>query len=665
MLDGEALSEPVTALWRPPEPRDESTQIAGFLRWLRERGRSFDGYADLWQWSVSDLEGFWGSLWEFFGVRASTPYDRVLGSRAMPGAEWFTGARLNYAEHMLGTDEDSSRVAVVAHSQTRAPVELTFAELREQVAAARCGLQRLGVEAGDRVVGYMPNIPETLVAFLATASLGAVWAACPPEFGPRAVIDRFAMLEPKVMLAVAGYRYGDRVIDRRPEVAALRAAFPTLEHAVHVPYLGGAEDELPATIAWDGLLAQAGALEFEQVPFDHPLWVLFSSGTTGLPKAIVHGHGGIVVEHFKNHGLSWDLRPGDRLMWFTTTAWMMWNALASSLLLRASIVMLDGNPSYPDLELQWRLAEQLRPTLMGISPALLMACRKAGVNLRDHDTSSIRQLCVAGSPLAPEGFDWVYEQLDASLLLSVGSGGTDLCTGIVQGSPLLPVYRGEMSGCELGVDVAAYDANAQPVIGELSELVIRSPMPSMPVRFWNDPDGSRYRAAYFEDFPGVWRHGDWIMFTERGSAVITGRSDATLNRGGVRLGTGEFYPVVEALDEIVDSLVVHLEDRDGGPGELILFVVVADGVVVDDALRARIGAELRAALSPRHVPDTLEVVPAIPRTLTAKKLELPVKRILLGVPAAEVASRDALADPRALEAFVAYAARRDAAGGSS
>jgi acetoacetyl-CoA synthetase len=445
----------------------------------------------------------------------------------------------------------------------------------------------------------------------------------------------------------------------------LRAAFPTLEHAVHVPYLGGAEDELPATIAWDGLLAQAGPLEFEQVPFDHPLWVLFSSGTTGLPKAIVHGHGGIVVEHFKNHGLSWDLRPGDRLMWFTTTAWMMWNALASSLLLRASIVMLDGNPSYPDLELQWRLAEQLRPTLMGISPALLMACRKAGVNLRDHDTSSIRQLCVAGSPLAPEGFDWVYEQLDASVLLSVGSGGTDLCTGIVQGSPLLPVYRGEMSGCELGVDVAAYDANAQPVIGELGELVIRSPMPSMPVRFWNDPDGSRYRAAYFEDFPGVWRHGDWIMFTERGSAVITGRSDATLNRGGVRLGTGEFYPVVEALDEIVDSLVVHLEDRDGGPGELILFVVVADGVVVDDALRARIGAELRAALSPRHVPDTLEVVPAIPRTLTAKKLELPVKRILLGVPAAEVASRDALADPRALEAFVAYAARRDAADRSS
>jgi acetoacetyl-CoA synthetase len=653
------MSEPARILWSPPATPDVQTQIGRYLRWLHaERGRSFSGYAELLQWSVSDLEGFWGSVWDFFGVRASAPYARVLGSRQMPGAEWFSGARLNYAEHMVGTEEDLGRVAVHARSQTRAPLELTFAELREQVAAAREGLKALGVGPGDRVVGYLPNVPETLVAFLATASLGAVWAACPPEFGPRSVIDRFAMLAPKVLLAVAGYRYGDRAIDRRAAVAEVRAALPSLEHVVHVPYAGGGDDALPGTLEWVALLAQAGALEFEQVAFDHPLWVLFSSGTTGLPKAIVHGHGGILVEHFKNHGLSWDLRPGDRLMWFTTTAWMMWNALVSSLLLRASIVMLDGNPTYPDLAMQWRLAEELRPTLMGISPALLMACRKAGVQVRDLDTSSIRQLCVAGSPLAPEGFDWVYDQLGPNVLLSVGSGGTDLCSGIVQGSPLLPVYRGEMSGCELGVDVAAYDANGQPLIGQLGELVIRSPMPSMPLRFWNDPGDVRYRAAYFEDFPGVWRHGDWIMVTERGSCVITGRSDATLNRGGVRLGTGEFYPVVEALEEIDDSLVVHLEDREGGPGELILFVVAAEGVVVDDELRARIAAKLRHELSPRHVPDTVESVPAIPRTLTAKKLELPVKQILLGAPAAKVASRDALADPRALDAFVAYAARR-------
>jgi len=583
----------------------------------------------------------------------------VLGSREMPGAEWFPGARLNYAEHMLGEAGDGGAVAVLARSQTRGPLELTFADLREQVTAARAGLQGLGVGPGDRVVGYLPNIPETLIAFLATASLGAIWAACPPEFGPRSVIDRFAMLEPKVMLAVAGYRYGERAIDRRAEVAELRAALPTLEHVVAVPYAGGPDDELPASLGWERLLAgPAAALEFEQVAFDHPLCVLFSSGTTGLPKAIVHGHGGILVEHLKNHALSWDLRAGDRLMWFTTTAWMMWNALVSSLLLRASIVMLDGNPLHPDLEMQWRLAEELRPTQMGVGPALLMACRKAGVNLRERDLTSIRQLCAAGSPLAPDGYDWVYEQLGPAVLLNVGSGGTDVCTGIVQGGPLQPVFRGEISGCTLGVDVAAFDPAGNPVVGELGELVIRAPMPSMPVCFWNDPDAVRYRATYFEDYPGVWRHGDWITFTPRGSCLIAGRSDATLNRGGVRLGTGEFYPVIEALEEVLDSLVVHLEDPDGGPGELILFVVPAEGVSFDEALRTRIITALRGALSPRHVPDTVEAVPAIPRTLTAKKLELPVKRILLGAPAAEVASRDALADPHALDAFVEYAAAR-------
>jgi acetoacetyl-CoA synthetase len=647
-------------LWSPPAVPDEASQVGRYLGWLAQRhGRSFAGYDELHRWSVSDLEGFWGSLWEFFGVRASTPYERVLRSREMPGAEWFVGARLNYAEHMLGDAGDGGAVAVVAHSQTRNPLELTFADLREQVTAARTGLQGLGVGPGDRVVGYLPNIPETLIAFLATASLGAIWAACPPEFGPRSVIDRFAMLEPKVMLAVAGYRYGERAIDRRAEVAALRAALPTLEHVVAVPYAGGPDDELPASVGWERLLAgPAAALEFEQVAFDHPLCVLFSSGTTGLPKAIVHGHGGILVEHLKNNALSWDLRAGDRLLWFTTTAWMMWNALVSSLLLRASIVMLDGNPLYPDLEMQWRLAEELRPTQMGVGPALLMACRKAGVNLRERDLRSIRQLCAAGSPLAPDGYDWVYEQLGPQVLLNVGSGGTDVCTGIVQGGPLQPVFRGEISGCALAVDVAAFDPAGNPVVGELGELVIRAPMPSMPVCFWNDPDGSRYRATYFEDYPGVWRHGDWITFTPRGSCLIAGRSDATLNRGGVRLGTGEFYPVIEALEEVLDSLVVHLEDPDGGPGELILFVVLAEGVSFDEALRTRIITALRGALSPRHVPDTVEAVPAIPRTLTAKKLELPVKRILLGAPAAEVASRDALADPHALDAFVEYAAAR-------
>jgi acetoacetyl-CoA synthetase len=653
------VAEIGSVLWTPPADARETTQVGRYLDWLKEeRGIDHAGYDELWRWSVDDLEGFWGSLWDFFEIRAHTPYERVLGSREMPGAEWFVGSRLNYAEHMVGRDEDVDRVAVLARSQSRDDFDLTFGELREQVARARAGLQRLGIGPGDRVVAYLPNVPETLVAFLATASLGAIWATCAPEFGPRSVIDRFGQLEPKLLLAIAGYTYGEKPIDRRAEVAEIRKALPGLERVVHLPYTGGPDDALPDTLEWDELLAEPGPLEFDPVGFDHPLCVLFSSGTTGLPKAIVHRHGGILIEALKNQGLSWDQQPGDRLLWFTTTAWMMWMALVNTLLFRASIVMLDGNPMYPDLSAQWRLAEELRPTLMGAVPAFLMACRKGGVDLREMDLSSIRQFCAAGSPLPPDGFDWIYEQLGPDVLLNVGSGGTDVCTGMVQGGPMQPVYRGEIAGCCLAVDVAAYDENAQPVIGELGELVIRQPMPSMPVGFWGDEDGSRYRAAYFEHFPGVWRHGDWIMFTERGSCVITGRSDATLNRGGVRLGTGEVYSVVEGLDEVQESLVVHIEDPEGGAGELILFVTLSEGIELDDELRGRIASELRGTLSPRHVPDTIEAVPAIPKTLTMKKLELPVKRILLGDPPEKVASRDALADPRALDAFVAYASAR-------
>jgi acetoacetyl-CoA synthetase len=648
-----------SVLWTPPADARATTQIGRYLTWLSEtRGVDHVGYDELWRWSVEDLEGFWGSLWDFFEIHAHTPYERVLGSREMPGAEWFTGSRLNYAEHMLGREDDIGQVAVLARSQTRGPIDLTFGDLREQVARARAGLQRLGIGPGDRVVAYLPNIPETLVAFLATASLGAIWATCAPEFGPRSVIDRFGQLEPKLLLAIASYTYGEKPIDRRGEVAEVRAALPSVERVVHVPYGGGAGDALPDALEWDQLLAETGPLEFDPVDFDHPLCVLFSSGTTSLPKAIVHRHGGILIEAYKNHGLSWDLQPGDRLMWFTTTAWMMWNALVSTLLLRASIVMLDGNPMYPDLSHQWRLAEELRPTLMGAVPAFLMGCRKAGIEPRQFDLSSIRQLCAAGSPLPAEGFDWVYEHLGPDVLLNVGSGGTDVCTGMVQGSPLQPVYRGEIAGCCLAVDVAAYDEDARPVVGELGELVIRSPMPSMPVGFWNDPGDERYRAAYFEHFPAVWRQGDWIMFTERGSCVITGRSDATLNRGGVRLGTGEVYSVVEGIDEVLESLVVHIEDPEGGAGELILFVALADDLDLDDDLRRRIATELRSTLSPRHVPDTIAAVPAIPKTLTMKKLELPVKRILLGDPPEKVASRDALADPHALDAFVEFASEQ-------
>ena len=645
-------------LWTPPADVRTTTQVGRFMDFVAARGVALDDYDAALRWSVEDLEGFWAAIWDFFGVRAHTPYERVLSERVMPGARWFEGATLNYAEHMVGLDEDAARVAIVARSQSRDPFEVTWGDLRDQVARARAGLQRLGVGPGDRVVAYLPNIPETLVAFLATASLGAVWATCAPEFGARAVIDRFGIVEPKVLLAVAGYGYGAKHVDRRPEVAAIRADLGTLEHVVHVRYAGGPDDALPGAHAWDDLLADPAPLRFDPMPFDHPLCVLFSSGTTGLPKPIVHGHGGILVEGYKNLGLSWDLQPGDRLLWFSTTAWMMWNALVTSLLHRASIVMIDGNPAYPDLSMQWRLAEETRPTFMGASPALLMGCRKAGLDLTRLDLSSIRQLGAAGSPLPAEGYAWVYEQLGPDVLLNCGSGGTDVCTGIVQGSPMQPVFAGEIAGRCLGVDTAAFDPDGNAVVGALGELVIRAPMPSMPVGFWDDPGDERYHAAYYEDYPGVWRHGDWILFTERGSCIITGRSDATLNRGGVRMGTGEFYEVVEELDEVLDSLVVHLEDDQGGAGELLLFVVLRDGASLDDDLRARIGRALRGELSPRHVPDTVEAVPAIPRTLTGKKLELPVKRMLRGADQARVASRDALADPRAIDAFAAYARSR-------
>jgi acetoacetyl-CoA synthetase len=645
-------------LWTPPSDLRQSTEIGRYMEWLAdERGREFASYEDLWRWSVQDLEGFWGSVAEFFGVRFKAPYERVLGERRMPGAQWFAGARLNYAQHLIGADGDRDLVAVVARSQTRPPVELTFGELREEAARVRAGLQRLGVGPGDRVVAYMPNIPETLVAFIATASLGAIWASCAPEFGARSVTDRFAQIEPKVLLAVGGYGYRDRYVDRRAEVQSIRASLPTVEHVVSVPY---GDAELPDTVGWHELRAESGPLEFEPVAFVHPLYVLFSSGTTGLPKAIVHGHGGQLLEHHKNQAFGWDLKAGGRLMWFSTTAWMMWNALVSALLLRSSIVMLDGDPAWPDLLEQWRLAEELRPTVMGVSPPYLMACRKAGLEPgRELDLSSIRALCTAGSPLPAEGYTYAFEQLAPGAVLINGSGGTDVCTGLVQGSFAQPVYEGEISGRCLGVDAHAFDPDGNELVGELGELVITSPMPSMPVGLWGDPDGERYSSAYFDLYPGIWRQGDWIVFTERGSCVLTGRSDATLNRGGVRLGTGEFYAVVEELPEVLDSLVIHLEDSGGGAGELLLFVVPADGAELGEELRARIARRLRGELSPRHVPDQIVAVRAIPRTLTGKKLEAPVKRILRGESPEQVASRGSLADPTSLDAFVALAAEME------
>ncbi|QDY06614.1 acetoacetate--CoA ligase [Micromonospora sp. HM134] len=650
-------------LWTPPADVRERSRIGGYLRWLREhRGLDFADYDALWQWSVTDLDAFWRSIWDHFAVVAHTPPTATLGDAAMPGATWFPGATLNYAENVLrmpGRADDDP--VVVAHSQTRPPVTLTAAELREQVRRVAAGLRRLGVVAGDRVAAYAPNVPETYVLLLATSSLGAIFSSCAPEFGTRSVVDRWQQIAPKVLVAVDGYRYGDKPVDRRAEVAAIRAALPSLTHTVHVPYLHPGSADVPqGGLSWAELAAETDEpLAFTPVPFDHPLYVLYSSGTTGLPKPIVHGHGGILLEHLKMLALHHDLGPADRFFWFTTTGWMMWNFLVSGPAVGATIVLFDGNPGHPDLGALWRLAEETGTTYFGTSAPFLLACRKAGLVPEDvADLSALRGVGSTGAPLPAEGFTWVYDTVGTDLQLQSLSGGTDVCTGFVGGVPLLPVHAGEITCRALGAKVEARSADGTPVLGELGELVITAPMPSMPVGFWNDPDGSRYAEAYFDVYPGVWRHGDWITINERGGCVITGRSDATLNRGGVRLGTAEFYSVVEGLDEVVDSVVVHLEDDEGGAGELLLFVVLAEGLELDDALRKKIARELRTALSPRHIPDEIHQVRAVPRTLSSKKLEVPVKKILTGTPVESAAAKGALANPESLTAFAAFAQTR-------
>jgi len=648
-------------LWHPP--LDGTTQIEAFTAQLRERGIDLGpDYADLWQWSVDHLDAFWSAVWAWSGLPGAGSTEPALADASMPGASWFPHLRLNYAEAMLrlpGRADDD--VVIVAASQSRDDVTLTAAQLRDQVARARAGLIRAGVGPRDRVAAYAPNVPETLVLLLAAASLGAVFSSCAPEFGTQSVVDRWRQIEPTVLLAVDGYRYGEKPIDRTAEVAAIRAALPSIDTTVWLPYLDQQATTPEGAVTWADFTAESAPLEFDRVPFDWPLYVLFSSGTTGLPKPIVHGHGGITLEHTKTLGLHQDLGPDDRFFWFSTTGWMMWNLLVSGLLVGATVVMFDGNPAptrsgAPDTSLLWRLAERLGITYFGTSAPFLLQCRKEGLEPRAiADLSRLRGVGSTGAPLPAEGFRWVYEAVKDDVHLSSISGGTDVCSGFVGAAPTVPVYAGEISCRMLGCAVESYGEDRRPVIGSLGELVITAPMPSMPVGFWGDADGSRYHAAYFEDIPGVWRHGDWITITEYGSCIITGRSDATLNRGGVRLGTSEFYTVVEALPEVADSLVVHLEDDEGGAGTLLLFVVLRDPATDVEALRSTIASELRTKLSPRHVPDELHVVPALPRTLSGKKLEVPVKKILQGVPVEQAATKGALADPSALDVFVGLA----------
>ncbi len=653
-------------LWTPSAETIERSNLTRYARWLSdERDLRFDGdYDALWQWSVDDLEAFWASIWDYFGVRASAPYERVLGSREMPGAEWFSGARLNYAENLLSGAPDE-RVAIHAASELRELSTLTWGELRAQVAQAGAGLRALGVGPGDRVVAYMPNLPETIVAFLASASIGAIWSSCSPDFGAGSVVDRFAQIEPKVLFSVDGYRYGGKDFDRTDVVAGLLAEMPSVEHTVVLPYLAAEPDTaaLRSPISFAELLESgAGAEpEFEPLPFDHPLWVLYSSGTTGLPKAIVQGHGGILLEQLKKLHLHLDAQEGDRVFWFTTTGWMMWNFLVGVLHTDASIVLYDGNPAHPDMEVLWRLAAETETTCFGTSASFIAGSMKAGAEPgAGRELSALRSVGSTGSPLAPEGFQWIYDHVGSDTWLFSTSGGTDVCTAFVGGVPTLPVYRGELQGRSLGCKVEAWNEDGEPVVGEVGELVITEPMPSMPLFFWGDEDGARYRESYFEIFPGVWRHGDWIEITERGTAIIYGRSDSTINRSGVRMGTSEIYRAVASLDEITDALVVDVP-RSGTEGWMPLFVVLREGEELDDELRKEIARRIREQCSPRHVPNEVFAIAEVPRTLSGKVLEVPVKRILMGTPISQAASKDSLANPGALDWFAELASAIESA----
>ena len=602
---------------------------------------------------MTDLDAFWASIWDFFKVRSSHRYERALAGDTMPGASWFPGAQLSYAEHALARRDDHP--ALIARSETRGldqSTTVTYADLATQVAAVRAGLIRLGVTTGDRVVAYMPNIPETVVAFLATSSLGAIWSSCSPDFGTRAVIDRFGQLEPKVLFAVDGYRYGGRDFDRMNEIWNIERALPSLKTTVVLPYLrpDAAPWKSASRMSWKELASETAPLEFAQLPFEHPLWVLYTSGTTGLPKGLAQSQGGILLEHLKSLALHQDLGADDRFFWFSTTGWMMWNYMLGVLPLGGTAVLYDGSPAHPDMETLWRFAADAGVTYFGTSAAFIQACMKAKIAPgRDNDLSRVRAVGSTGAPLAPEGFTWIVEALGRAVPVGSVSGGTDVCTAFLQSCPLLPVRAGELQCAALGAKIEAYSPQGAPVVGEVGELVITRPMPSMPVFLWNDADGKRYHSSYFDMYPGVWRHGDWIRFNPDGSSVIYGRSDATLNRGGVRMGTSDFYRVVEALPEIKDSLVVEV---DGESAELVLFVVLFPEATLDDDLRRTINGVLRSELSPRHVPDRIIAVAEIPKTLNGKKLEIPVKRLLMGQPLAGAVSEGAVANPASLTAVV-------------
>jgi acetoacetyl-CoA synthetase len=650
------MSGGTTRIWEPRAADVAASTMGRFMEWLgAERGLEFDGYEQLWQWSVDELEDFWDSVWRFYGLRSPEPYATVLNSREMPGAEWFRGARLNYAEEVLRR-ASPTHPALIAIEEGGEPREISAADLRGKVGALAAALAELGVGPGDRVVGYLPNIEEAVVSLLATASLGAVWSVCSPDFGAQSVIDRFSQLEPKVLIAVDGYRFRGREFDRLDLLGQLQAALPSLEATILVKSLhqDGGSATATGALPFEQLTSEPREPAFASVPFDHPLWVLFSSGTTGLPKGIVHGHGGIVVEHLKGLGLCADIQVGDRWFLHSSTSWMAWNYLVGGLLHGASIVLYDGSPGHPGLDGLWQVAAKVKATALLMGCGYVLECLKAGIELDRDSLSSLRLAIPTGSPLPTKGWEWLHDQLGGSVRIDSFCGGTDVCAAYFGGNPLLPVNLGEIACRWLGVHAEAWDPDGNPLVDEVGEFVITKPMPSMPLHLWNDPEGTRYQQAYFDTYPGVWRQGDWITISSSGTIQVWGRSDATLNRGGVRLGSAEIYTVVEGMPEIRDSLVAGVELPEGDY-YMPLFIVTAAGQDFDERLREAIVRELRTQLSPRHVPDEVIEVAAIPRTLTGKKLEVPIKRIIQGTAAAEAVSAGSIDDFEALAAFEQFA----------
>jgi acetoacetyl-CoA synthetase len=656
-------------LWSPGPAAIAGSYLQRYLEWLsRERDVRLDDYHALWRWSVAEPERFWASIWDHFEVRSSTPYARVIDRMEMPGAKWFEGSHVNYAEHLLRYEERAApdEIAFLHASEVAPLAAMTWRELGRQVRILATQLRALGVVLGDRVVSYMPNVPETAIAMIATTAIGAVWSSAAPEFGVRTVIDRFVQIEPKVLFAADGYRFAGKDFQRRQEVAEIVAALPTLTQVVWLPFLDEKAapsrprgTSSPGYLNWRELLDRENvareSFEFTRVECTHPLWILFSSGTTGLPKAIVHGHAGMLVEHLKLTHLHMDLGPASRLFFYTTSGWMMWNVVIGALLAGATSVLYDGSPVHPDVGFLWDLASRTRTTHFGASPTFVQLMQKAGLRPAERcDLEAMRMLTVSGSPCTPETFAWVYRAVKPDIWVASQSGGTELCSGFVGAVASLPVHAGEIQARMLGMDVHAWSDDGRELVDEVGELVVTRPFPSMPLYFWNDSDGARYRESYFDRFPGAWRHGDFVKINSRGGCYVYGRSDSTLNRHGVRIGTAEIYRAVEQVEGVLDSLVVCCEDP-AGFFFMPLFVKLQPGVVLDDELRKRINARLREDCSPRHVPDRIDAVDAIPYTLTGKKMEVPVRRILMGVAPQRAASSDAMANPQALDFFADYA----------